>query len=303
MTVIGDDRFDMTTMLCDDVAEAFLAGGSVPVGFEPVAGLLDELRTLLEGPAPRPSDALAMLLDGQGPAAVTDLATRRTRRAAGLGVTAALVGLVTLGSAGAAAANGRLPMGTQDAVADAIEAVTPFTVPHHRLDDRDVAPAISPTTAVAPAPRTVSVPVGRSSGSHGGTAAGSRATESVAAQHSESVGGRDAAAEPEREPTRRNGSESAGYGATTGGPTTHGSGDSGSGDIGSGPAARGSVDPAGSPVTAGSADLTGVGSTGSDGSGGSGSAASSDGSGSGTGGSSGGSSGPQVIDMNSGSGG
>ena len=189
----------MSEMLCADTAEAFLADGSIPDGFDSVASLLDDLRVLLEGPAPHPSAALALLLDGTGPVAVSDLAARRTRRAAGLGVTAALVGLVTLGSAGVAAANGRLPKATQDAVADAIEAVTPFTVPHHRPSDRHVSPADSPPTAVGTVSRVVARP--RPAEPGGSTAAGTRDNESATVAGSQPAGGRKDGSGPERATT------------------------------------------------------------------------------------------------------
>ena len=287
MTVTDDDRFEMTPTLCEESAEAFLAVGLVPYGFEPVAGLLEELRALAEGAAPRPSAALATLLDGVGPVEVTDLATRRAGRLVGLGVTAALVGLVTIGSAGVAAANGRLPRATQDAVADAIEAVTPFTVPHHRLEDRDIAPAASAPGPVAAVPRAaVVVPAARplSSGAHVARVAATPATGRGAAQVRHAAGDRDAA---------ETGHDSSGSGGTTRGAVTPGSGDSGSGDGGSGSAAHESVD----------SSVSSSGSSG--GSGGSGSSGSSDGGGgSGSGGSSGGSSGPESVDVDhSGSGG
>lgn len=292
MTVTGDDCFDMTMMLCDDAAEAFLATGSTPHGFEPVASLLDELRALAEGAAPRPSAALATLLDGALPVGGSELATRRARRAAGLGVTAALVALVTLGSAGVAAANGRLPRATQDAVADAIEAVTPFTVPHHRLEDRDVAPAASAPGPVASVPRAaVVVPAARprSSGTRDGRVAGTPATGRGAAQVPLAAGDRDAVA---------TGHDSSGSGGTTRGAATHGLGDSGSGYGGSGDGGSGSA-----PHESVDSSVSSSGS--SDGSGGSGSSGPSDaGGGSGSGGSSGGSSGPESIDVDhSGSGG
>ena len=280
MTVTDDDHFEMAPTLCEESAEAFLAVGLVPYGFEPIAGLIEELRALAEGAAPRPSAALATLLDGAGPVEVIDLATRRAGRLAGLGVTAALVGLVTIGSAGVAAANGRLPRATQDVVADAIEAVTPFTVPHHRLEDRDVAPAASAPGPVAAVPRAVVVvPAARPrpSGTHVAKLAGTPATGRGAAQVRHAAGDRDAA---------ETGHDSSGSEGTTRGAVAPGSGDSGStdggsGDGGSGSAAHESVDSAGS--SSGSSDGGG---------------------GSGSGGSSGGSSGPESVDVDhSGSGG
>ena len=290
MTVTDDDRFEMAPTLCEESAEAFLAVGLVPYGFEPVAGLLEELRALAEGAAPRPSAALQTLLAGAGPAEVLDLATRRAGRLAGLGVTAALVGLVTLGSAGVAAANGRLPRATQDAVADAIEAVTPFTVPHHRLEDRDAPPAASAPGPVAGVPRAVVVvPAARplSSARHIAKVAGTPATGRGAAQVRHSAGDRDAA---------ETGHDSTGSGGTARGAATHGSGDSGSGDSGSGGGASGG---GGSGSAAHeSVDSSGSSSGSSDGSAGSGSSASSDGGGgSGSGGSSGGSGGPESVDV------
>ena len=298
MTVTDDNRFEMAPTLCEESAEAFLAGGLVPYGFEPVAGLLEELRALAEGAAPRPSAALATLLDGAGAVEVTDLVTRRAGRLAGVSVTAALGGLVTRGSAGVAAANGRLPRATQDAVADAIEAVTPFTVPHHRLEDRDAPPAASAPGPVAAVPRAVVVvPAARplSSARQVAKVAGTPATGRGAAQVRHSAGDRDAA---------ETGHNSSGSGGTTRGAATHGSGDSGSGDGGSGDGGSGGGGSGGG--WSGSAAHESVDSSGSsDGSGGSGSSGSSDGGGgSGSGGSSGGSGGLESVDVDhSGSGG
>ena len=277
MTVNGDNPFDMTMMLCEDDAEAFLATGSSPYGFESVASLLDELRELTDRPAPRPSAALEMLLDGSGLVGGSELATRRARRAASLGVTAALVGLVTLGSVGAAAANGGLPRATQDAVADAIEAVTPFTVPHHRLEDRDVAPAASVPSPVASAPKTVVVPAERP-----------RSTGSEAARET----GPDTA--------RRTGSETSGSDASADGPGTRQADDGRSGSAASGSvASSGSPEDTGSGTSGSGAPGTSAGSATIGGSGTvDGSAGSSDGGGgSGSAGSSAGSSEPQTADV------
>ena len=275
MTVTDDDRFEMAPTLCEETAEAFLAVGLVPAGFEPVAGLIEELRALAEGAAPRPSAALQTLLAGAGPAEVLDLATRRAGRLAGLGVTAALVGLVTLGSAGVAAANGRLPRATQDAVADAIEAVTPFTVPHHRLEDRDAPPAASAPGPVAGVPRAVVVvPAARplSSARRVANVAGTPAAGRGAAQVRHSAGARDAA---------ETGHDSSGSGGTTRGAVPPGSVDSGSGDGGAGGGGSGSA-------AHENVDSPGSSSGSSDGGGGSGS---------GSGGSSGGSGGPESVDV------
>ena len=274
MTVTGDDCFDMTMMLCDDDAEAFLATGSSPYGFESVASLLDELRELTDRPAPRPSAALEKLLDGSGLVRGSELATRRARRAAGLGVTAALVSLVTLGSVGAAAANGRLPRATQDAVADAIEAVTPFTIHHHRLEDRDVAPAASVPSPVASVPVTVAVPAERPRSP-----------------------GPETARETGPDTARRTGSETPGSDASSDVPGTRGADDGGSGS-----AASGSVASSDSPTETGSA-TSGSGasgtSAGSDTSGGSGTSDGSAGSSDGGGGqgSAGSSSEPETADV------
>ena len=273
MTVTGDDCFDMTMMLCEDDAEAFLATGSSPYGFESVASLLDELRELTDRPAPRPSAALEKLLDGSGLAGGSELATRQARRAAGLGVTAALVGLVTLGSVGAAAANGRLPRATQDAVADAIEAVTPFTVPHHRLEDRDVAPAASVPSPVASVPKTVVLPAERP-----------RST------------GPETARETGPDTAGRTGSETSGSDASSDGPGTRGADDGGSGSAASGTvASSGSPEGTGSGASGSGASGTSAGSDTSDGLGTS--AGSDTSGGSGTSDGSGGSSEPETADV------
>ena len=136
----GDMTFREDSDACLDAAlESALTGGPVAAEDVAVAAMFADLRTLAEQPAPAPSQALASLLAGGtdaptlGVAPIVDLrdhAERPTRPYGRAAVTGGIVAAVLLGSVGAAAARGGLPRQAQNAVADALDALTPFTVPH-----------------------------------------------------------------------------------------------------------------------------------------------------------------------------
>jgi hypothetical protein len=114
--------------------DALLDGGPVPPGLEPVAAVLSDLAGWAHGPTPVPSATLARQLAGGAPGgavpAAVDLTARRKRHGARAVSTALAVALVVGGSVGAAAAEGKLPDRAQNAVAAAVAALTPFSVPH-----------------------------------------------------------------------------------------------------------------------------------------------------------------------------
>lgn len=152
MTGSDDDGDEMMTpSYSDAAAELLLAGGPAPVGYEQVEGLLAALGMLADLPAPAPSAKLAKALSGPTRLPMADLSLARDRRRPRLlrvGVAGGVVATVLLGSVGAAAAHGRLPDPAQNAVADAIAALSPFSVPHARPR----VPTAKPVPPLTPAP-------------------------------------------------------------------------------------------------------------------------------------------------------
>ena len=139
MSTFGDHEAGMSTncQLDDDTIESIVRGDEVDPFFEPLAAFARQVRALGDEPVPTPSPALrALIAHGDTP---DSRATRRPRMLA-RGATpaagnragirlAAKVGfgaaVATVTMAGAAAA-GVLPDRANDAVRDAIEAVTPL---------------------------------------------------------------------------------------------------------------------------------------------------------------------------------
>jgi hypothetical protein len=141
----------------DDAAiEALLTGNGAGGELNSLAAFVGELRSQATGPLPAPSPQLASMLelgfapDGGGAPAAADHAGGRGLRPAGprrrgLGATAravvagvvAVMGLTAVGAAGA------LPGAAQDAVATAVEAVTPFEFPDEADDRADTGKRVS----------------------------------------------------------------------------------------------------------------------------------------------------------------
>ncbi|GAC1611735.1 MAG: hypothetical protein NVS3B26_27560 [Mycobacteriales bacterium] len=190
MTDAGDDpgEMDMTEPGHDDsdldaAFEAFLAGVPASAALRRSAVVLTALRSLADQPGPVPSPALAAHLGARHPAAlaeavagdVIDLAGRRRRKVQRVTVTALSATMLALSSVGVAAAHGTLPNHVQDAVADAVTALTPFSVPHAAprhpaKQTRPTKPAPSPT-ALQPHSRdnngADTRPSGQDTGEHG----------------------------------------------------------------------------------------------------------------------------------------
>lgn len=173
MSGFDDSSGDMTfrqdsDARMDAAVESVIAG--LQTGDDAVTALFADLRTLIGEPAPTPSPALAALFAGGAPALgvapVVDLrdhAARRTRPFGRAAVTGGIVTAVLLGSVGAAAAHGGLPRQAQNAVADAVDALTPFTVPHAPaavVSSRSTAPGPSFGQRPQRASRAVPVPDG-----------------------------------------------------------------------------------------------------------------------------------------------
>lgn len=143
--------------LDDRAVEALIAGRLVP-GWEDLSTALGLLRSVAAGPVPAPHPELAVVLEtGFQPVPVPAPDARQVRWGVRLAVgLAACTGLVL----SAATANA-LPAPIQDAVADTVDAVTPFQLPRPDPgvpavdgtgDDRPmVAPSAAPTAPVTPA--------------------------------------------------------------------------------------------------------------------------------------------------------
>ncbi|HVM05696.1 MAG TPA: hypothetical protein VM242_11030, partial [Acidimicrobiales bacterium] len=134
----------------DDAAiEALLAGNGAGGELASLVAFVGELRSQATGPVPVPSPRLASMLelgfapDGGGAPAAADHAGGRGLRPAGSrrrgpgAVRAAVAGVAAVVGLTAAGAAGALPGAAQDAVATAVEAVTPFEFPK-QADDRAV---------------------------------------------------------------------------------------------------------------------------------------------------------------------
>lgn len=134
----------------DDAAiEALLAGNGAGGELAPLVAFVEELRSQAAGPVPVPSQRLASMLelgfspDGGGAPAAADRAGGRGLRPAGprrpgfVALRVAAAGVATVIGLTAAGAAGALPGAAQDAVATAVEAVTPFEFPGQG-DDRAV---------------------------------------------------------------------------------------------------------------------------------------------------------------------
>lgn len=142
MSTYSDHEAGMSTdwLLDDDAIESIVRGDEVDAHFEPLAAFARQVRALGDEPVPTASPALrALIAQGGTPGTsatrstrmlaqgVTTAAGKRSglRLAAKLGLGAAVA---TATMAGAAAA-GVLPDRANDAVRDAIEAVTPLEHP------------------------------------------------------------------------------------------------------------------------------------------------------------------------------
>lgn len=133
----------------DDAAiEALLAGNGAGGELASLVAFVGELRSQATGPVPVPSPRLASMLElgfaprGGAPAAADHAGGRGLRpagpRRRGFGaVRAAVAGVAAVIGLTAAGAAGALPGAAQDAVATAVEAVTPFEFPKE-ADDRAV---------------------------------------------------------------------------------------------------------------------------------------------------------------------
>lgn len=134
----------------DDAAiEALLAGNGAGGELASLVAFVGELRNQASGPVPAPSPRLASMLelgfapDGGGARAAADHAGGRGLRPAGVrrrgsgAARAAVAGVAAVIGLTAAGAAGALPGAAQDAVATAVEAVTPFQFPKE-ADDRAV---------------------------------------------------------------------------------------------------------------------------------------------------------------------
>lgn len=137
--------------LDDRAAEALLAGRVVP-GWDDLSAAVGIVRNLAAGPAPAPRPELARVLEaGLSPVPAPTPHVRRVPWAARLAVGVAAFAGVALSAATANA----LPAQIQDAVADAVDAVTPFQLP--RPDHAppaggatDDGPALAPSTVPSP---------------------------------------------------------------------------------------------------------------------------------------------------------
>jgi len=144
----GDDGSEMTpTWLDDDTIEAMVSGDDVDARFGQLTAFVHTVRSLGEGPAPRPSSRLEGVFAGSVAIAPARGGRRRTlprglstaaAKLAALGL-AAKIGLGTAvaaaGVAGAGAA-GILPDQANDQVRRGIEAVSPVEFDHPG-DDAD----------------------------------------------------------------------------------------------------------------------------------------------------------------------
>lgn len=151
MTLSDDYPFDMTESIprqrdgLDDLSiEALLGARSRArsTALAELAGVLTELRAVVDAPPPSPSQELARMLEVGVPSAKSSppkVATRAVggaqggvRQARRALIVAAVGSLVSLPLMGVAAAQDRLPDAAQHVVATVIKATTPFTVadPH-----------------------------------------------------------------------------------------------------------------------------------------------------------------------------
>jgi hypothetical protein len=163
----GDDS-DVTPLrdLDDRTVELLLSGRDVD-GESELVGLIAQMHSLADVPAPIPSSALAaMLEDGLGATTILPVGTapaavswRRRLWALPLQLSLAVAACLAL-IVGAAAAN-ELPGPAQTAVANAVEAVTPLHVPRPEARRE---PVVVPTHTPAPAAdRTGPLPSSRAS--------------------------------------------------------------------------------------------------------------------------------------------
>lgn len=167
---LPDDMTEIPLSAADDDAavDSWLAGGSVPDGFEPVAEMLAGLAASADQYRPTPNAALARILDaGAADAALpgprlVDLTDERSRRGRRAGTAAALAIAIALTSVGAAAAAGGLPPAAQNALSRVVRGLTPFSLP--------TAPARGPAHPAAQLPAEPTsppaVPAADSSGPH-----------------------------------------------------------------------------------------------------------------------------------------
>jgi hypothetical protein len=140
-------------VLDDQAVERLLTGRPGPA--EPdLQQLLRVLRSTGSGPAPRPTAALAELLDAGFEPRVVPLRRRAVRRTwvlrATAGLTAAAASLLVAGTAQA------LPAPLQDGLGDLVSAITPFELPGARAADESSSrvpePDAGTTTPEEPVP-------------------------------------------------------------------------------------------------------------------------------------------------------
>jgi hypothetical protein len=149
VTRAGDDVPEMfpTPLLDDHAIEAIICGDDVPTELNGLATFASRIRDAGEGRPPRPSPALAHLLDqglrgapsGSAATPTQRFATRRrstVAKVAGLSIVAKVAIGATAAAAGVvgAGAVGVLPGDSGQVVRDAIEVVTPVEFTDH--DDR-----------------------------------------------------------------------------------------------------------------------------------------------------------------------
>lgn len=200
----------------DSALDALVAGGPVPSGFEGASAVLDDLRLVGAAAAPAPTAALAEFLARPTRSAgdvVLDLDAGRRRRAARAGAAALTVAVMTLGSVGVAAAQGKLPDRAQDAVASAVSALTPFSVPRAQRDPVTPEPAEpsagpTPTSGAVqgtpPRPAQQTIPAPDSSDAADGDSStqsgGGDSPQSSSSRQSDDSGSRDTTAPPADQP-------------------------------------------------------------------------------------------------------
>jgi len=197
------------------VVEELLAEAGFP-GDGGLAGLLGELEAMADGPAPRPSDALAALLAGS----VTALPVTSVRRRLVSGAAALTVVAVT--TTGFAAAANELPARAQRIAASFSTHFLPFSFPMPREDG-----PLTPGLPLRPRPHPAARPAGQATALPATIHAAARTTGTVGAQDGTGTSTRDHSGSDDR-----SGSDTSRLGDDdrSGSPGTDGrSGDDGSG--------------------------------------------------------------------------
>jgi hypothetical protein len=173
-----DRRLDLLTEQdVDAVFEALLAGRELDDDWRPLRMFADDLRVVVDGAAPAPSPALAVLLRGAPARRRPERLPRRTAaRVAGLGVAAkaGLCAAFAVTGVAAAAAAGVLPEPVVNLARPVIDLVTPWDVgagktrdasdsgnrfaPVVSYDGTDPAPAAGDPTAASPGGSAIEAP-------------------------------------------------------------------------------------------------------------------------------------------------